>query len=167
MVVAIRNLTRIFWINIDEDEGTKDVLEKKTAINLLLGFAIATKHYLREEEGSNYKDLKYLISNIVSKIPGSEPIADQDTKEKSINKSSSLGQTLNSKIFKKKLKPHQRAKGTPTPVYHNLPLTLTHYLQSYVDTQVQTKGIDRIGRQTAISMYQSLNSMTDCLTQLE
>ncbi len=161
--MAIRNLTRTFWIHIDED-NTKDVLEKKTAINLLLGFAIATKHYLREEEGVNYKDLKYLISNIESNLPGFEPIADQDATNKIIREYSLLGRKLSLRKFKSKTKPHQRVKGTPSPVNHNLPLTLTHYLQSYIDTQIRTKGIDV---PTATSMYLSLNSMVDCLTQFE
>src|SRR6266542_2132833 len=60
MVVAIRNMTRCIWVNInaedyeksknvDEKTKTEHHIEKKTAINLLLAFAIATKHYLREE----------------------------------------------------------------------------------------------------------------------
>ncbi|GBB85522.1 hypothetical protein RclHR1_12010003 [Rhizophagus clarus] len=78
MVVAIRNLTRNIWVNIKEDDGKNDLLEKKTAINLLIGFAIATKHYLREEDGLLYDDLKPLISNIKSNLPGFKPLNEMD-----------------------------------------------------------------------------------------
>jgi putative membrane protein len=56
-------------------------LEKKTAINLLTGFAVATKHYLREENGLIYDDLKSLISNIKSDLPGFEPLNEQKSSE--------------------------------------------------------------------------------------
>ncbi|CAG8610923.1 5861_t:CDS:2 [Funneliformis caledonium] len=85
MVVSIRNLTRNIWVNIQEgDDEINDLLEKKTAINLLLGFAVATKHYLREEEGSQYADLKPLISNIKTSLPGFKPLDEQDLSENEI-----------------------------------------------------------------------------------
>ncbi|CAG8508970.1 18078_t:CDS:2 [Rhizophagus irregularis] len=164
LVVAIRNLTRTIWINVKEDEGTKDILEKKTAINLLLGFAVATKHYLREEEGSNHEDLKYLISNIKSSLPGFAPIEDQDLTENKIRENLKLGRQSSLKMFKPKVKPHQRRKGTPIPVSHNLPLEITLYLSSYIDTLAQKKKTDV---PTTNSMYAALNTMVDCLTQFE
>ncbi|KAF9988200.1 hypothetical protein BGZ75_009819 [Mortierella antarctica] len=48
MTLSIRNLTRSIWVCVAETE-THDLLEKKSAINLLVAFAFATKHYLREE----------------------------------------------------------------------------------------------------------------------
>lgn len=163
LVVAIRNLTRTIWINVKEDEGTTDIVEKKTAINLLLGFAVATKHYLREEEGSNYADLKYLISNIKSSLPGFAPIEDQDLSE-DIIRENSKGIQSSLKMFKPKVKPHQRRKGTPIPVNHNLPLEITLYLSSYIDTLAQHK---KANVPTINSMYTALNLMVDCLTQFE
>ncbi|KAL1409197.1 hypothetical protein Q8F55_006027 [Vanrija albida] len=54
----------------DPDERAKDeakaVLEKKTAVRLALGFAVAVKHYLRGEEGVHYSDLYPLVSFIPS-----------------------------------------------------------------------------------------------------
>ncbi|GBB94395.1 hypothetical protein RclHR1_23470003 [Rhizophagus clarus] len=164
LIVAIRNLTRIIWINVKEDEGTKDILEKKTAINLLMGFAVATKHYLREEEGSNYDDLKHLISNIKSDLPGFAPIEDQDLTENIIRENSKLGRQLSLRMFKPKIKPHQRRKGTPIPVNHNLPLEITLYLSSYIDSRAQQKKADV---PSTNSMYAALNTMVDCLTQFE
>jgi ion channel-forming bestrophin family protein len=114
-----------------------------------LGFAISTRYYLREEEGSQSDDLKYLISNIKSDLPGFDQEFDQ---------------ALVEKLKRTKLKPHQRRKGTPIPVNHNLPLEISLYISSYIDSRVQGKKIDV---PTANVMYSALNSMVDCLTHFE
>jgi putative membrane protein len=49
MTLAIRTLTRCIWVMVKEDNSAKDVVEKASAINLLLAFSYATKNYLREE----------------------------------------------------------------------------------------------------------------------
>lgn len=51
----IRNLSRFVWICVLTD-NQKQLQNKKSAINLLEAFAIATKHYLREEEGNQYAE---------------------------------------------------------------------------------------------------------------
>ncbi|KAF9920640.1 hypothetical protein BGZ67_001100, partial [Mortierella alpina] len=63
MTLSIRNLTRSIWVCVAETE-TRDLLEKKSAINLLVAFAFATKHYLREEYGYNYDDMIDLLTHI-------------------------------------------------------------------------------------------------------
>ncbi|KAF8934942.1 Bestrophin, RFP-TM, chloride channel-domain-containing protein [Dissophora ornata] len=63
MTLCIRNLTRGIWVCVAESE-TRDLLEKKSAINLLIAFSFATKHYLREEYGYNYDDMVDLLSHI-------------------------------------------------------------------------------------------------------
>ncbi|KAI1320033.1 hypothetical protein EDD11_002365 [Mortierella claussenii] len=63
MTLSIRNLTRGIWVCVAETE-TRDLLEKKSAINLLVGFAFATKHYLREEYGYHYDDMIDLLAHI-------------------------------------------------------------------------------------------------------
>ncbi|KAG0207327.1 hypothetical protein BGX28_001377 [Mortierella sp. GBA30] len=63
MTLCIRNLSRGVWVCVAETE-TRDVLEKKSAINLLVAFAFATKHYLREEYGYNYDDMIDLLTHI-------------------------------------------------------------------------------------------------------
>jgi putative membrane protein len=45
---------------------SRNIVEKKSAINLVLAFAIATKHYLREEFGYKYADLSHLLSHITA-----------------------------------------------------------------------------------------------------
>ncbi|CAG8585981.1 5565_t:CDS:2 [Funneliformis caledonium] len=81
LTVAIRNLTRCIWINISEKDGSKDIVEKVSAIHLLSAFAHATRHYLREDPPLEYHDLQHLISNIKSDLPGFEPIEEQDLRD--------------------------------------------------------------------------------------
>lgn len=49
MTVAIRTLTRCIWVMVASEGTAKEVVEKTSAINLLIAFAYATKNYLREE----------------------------------------------------------------------------------------------------------------------
>ncbi|KAL4268337.1 Voltage-dependent anion channel-forming protein YneE/VCCN1/2-like protein, partial [Pleurotus pulmonarius] len=44
-----------------DEERARSTIEKKTAINLLEAFAVAIKHYLRNEDGIYYRDLYYLV----------------------------------------------------------------------------------------------------------
>ncbi|CAG8747091.1 23061_t:CDS:2, partial [Racocetra persica] len=62
---SIRSMSMLIWAYVDESEGTeeRDRLEKKSAINLLVGFAYSTMHKLREEDGKICADLKPFISN--------------------------------------------------------------------------------------------------------
>ncbi|RIB03844.1 hypothetical protein C2G38_2048934 [Gigaspora rosea] len=73
MVCTIRNLTRFIWIDVKNvnknDEKEEILIEKKVAIKLLIGFAFAIKHYLREEEGNILEDVKPYL-NIKSSLPG-------------------------------------------------------------------------------------------------
>jgi putative membrane protein len=63
MIQGIRTLSRWIWILVKEEDGN-DMLEKKSAINLLLAYAVACKHYLREEYSYEYDDLRPLIGHL-------------------------------------------------------------------------------------------------------
>ncbi|KAF0478654.1 UPF0187-domain-containing protein [Gigaspora margarita] len=65
-------VTNVKYVNkTDEKEEREILIEKKVAIKLLIGFALALKHYLREEEGNVLQDVK-LYLNIKSSLPGFE-----------------------------------------------------------------------------------------------
>ena len=49
------------WISVKEDEA-KDVVEKKTVMNLLAAFALSTKHYLRDEYSHDYDEVMHYLS---------------------------------------------------------------------------------------------------------
>ncbi|CAG8597568.1 2776_t:CDS:2 [Diversispora eburnea] len=61
LMASIRCMsTLIVWVNVDENDEN-DILEKKTALKLLLAFAVAMKHHVREEMGTHYVDIVDLI----------------------------------------------------------------------------------------------------------
>lgn len=65
MTLNIRTLTRCFWVMVEEKEKTaKEVIEKTSAINLLVAFAYATRNYLREEYSYDEEDLHELINHL-------------------------------------------------------------------------------------------------------
>ncbi|CAG8476929.1 1659_t:CDS:2 [Diversispora eburnea] len=151
MVVAIRNMTRIIWINIKEKES-KHLLEKETAINLLLGFAIATKHLLREEQGCDHQDLKPYITNIHNQL--TEFSAKRNSKTQNKNKSSFLNS-----IFKNPIEIDAKLI-----VDKNLPLKISLYISSYISAQKQRGSTD----DASISiLHTNLCTLVDCLTNLE
>ncbi|KZP04173.1 UPF0187-domain-containing protein [Athelia psychrophila] len=71
IMVASRNIAMMIWIHIPssrEVKGTKEMkpiveiaIEKKSMINLVQAFSVATKHFLRSEPGIYYEDLYPLI----------------------------------------------------------------------------------------------------------
>ena len=44
-----------------EEQKARNLIEKKTVINLIEAFAVAVKHYLRGEDGIRYEDLYHLV----------------------------------------------------------------------------------------------------------
>jgi len=61
LYTCVRNLSRYIWIHMKE-QTPQDVAEKKAGIHVLLGFIVATKHYLREEY--SYDHVKRYIGHI-------------------------------------------------------------------------------------------------------
>ncbi|KAK7046572.1 Bestrophin, RFP-TM, chloride channel-domain-containing protein [Favolaschia claudopus] len=68
--IASRNIAQIIWIQVPSDRTDKEkrpmttvqsVVEKKSMINLVQGFSVAVKHFLRGENGVYYEDLYPLI----------------------------------------------------------------------------------------------------------
>ncbi|KIY66221.1 UPF0187-domain-containing protein [Cylindrobasidium torrendii FP15055 ss-10] len=68
---ASRNLAQLFWIHVANERinsgkqvaqtNLESIIEKKTMINLVQGFSVAVKHFLRGEEGVYYEDLYPLV----------------------------------------------------------------------------------------------------------
>nr|GAT50495.1 predicted protein [Mycena chlorophos] len=68
--IASRNLGQIIWIHVPLNRKdasgralttVESVIEKKSMINLVQAFAVAVKHFLREEPGVYFQDLYPLI----------------------------------------------------------------------------------------------------------
>jgi len=96
---------------VKEKEGT-DLLEKKSVINILVAFAVSTKHYLRHEYSYDYDDLRDLIKHLPTfSTPSSNvPLKDQGASRR-------IGWLRSA---------HDLA--TPT----NIPIELSYYIASYI-----------------------------------
>ncbi|KAG0314201.1 hypothetical protein BG000_005634 [Podila horticola] len=175
MTLSIRNLTRGIWVCVAETE-TRDLLEKKSAINLLVAFAFSTKHYLREEYGYNYDDMADLLSNIPKySIPTStEPMdwrtdvpAALDGLHQQPNLTSFLSDRSRHSMSgdgraRRAAKSQALAFDFLTPT--NIPIELSFYIGSYIKA-CSNKG--KVDPATLTMMNNALVSMVDCLTGFE
>ncbi|RKP36946.1 Bestrophin/UPF0187 [Dimargaris cristalligena] len=57
---AVRNITRIVWLGVPA-KTPEEIQEKAQMIRYLVAYVVATKHYLRGENGIDYEDLEDLI----------------------------------------------------------------------------------------------------------
>ncbi|KAF9360144.1 hypothetical protein BGX26_010390 [Mortierella sp. AD094] len=177
MTLCIRNLTRAVWVCVPEAE-TRDLLEKKSAINLLIAFAFATKHYLRGEYGYDYDDMIELLSHIPKySIPTStEPMDWRNDLPTSLEhiQPQQQGKATASNISQGRLstsdvrpRRHQTKKQalafdhfTPT----NIPVELSFYIGSYIRSCAMKGKLDP---GTLTLMNNALVGMVDCLTGFE
>ncbi|KAF8977832.1 hypothetical protein BGZ46_007082 [Entomortierella lignicola] len=185
MTLCIRNLTRGIWVCVKEDT-TRDLLEKKSAINLLVAFAFATKHYLREQYGYNHEDMIDLLSHIPKySIPTStEPMDWQNDvptpldqiqqqaqgktsylSEKNAAATSNISQgrpSFSGVRSRRQIKKQALAFDVLTPT--NIPIELSFYIGSYIKA-CSNKG--KLDPATLTMMNNALVSMVDCLTGFE
>jgi len=88
IVNASRTFSRVVWFQVsdklpdphmsEEEQKARCTVEKKTALNLVEAFAVATKHYLRSEDGIYYTDLYHLVKFLPAyALPGGIIAADE------------------------------------------------------------------------------------------
>ncbi|KAH9822563.1 Bestrophin, RFP-TM, chloride channel-domain-containing protein [Melampsora americana] len=96
IILAARTFARLIWLHCPnaprpfdsnnpptEEERLRSIIEKKTMINLIEGFAVSLKHYLRGEHGIYYEDLYrtvkefYGISDLACFLPKYAPPAER------------------------------------------------------------------------------------------
>ncbi|KAG9321533.1 hypothetical protein KVV02_007978 [Mortierella alpina] len=189
MTLSIRNLTRSIWVCVAETE-TRDLLEKKSAINLLVAFAFATKHYLREEYGYNYDDMIDLLTHIPKySIPTStqpmdwrtdiptalEDLQQQPTRRQGAHVASAVSEKEQHHHSSSISQAHRAARNrrhqaksqalafdflTPT----NIPVELTFYIGSYIKSCSNKQKVDAA---TLTVMNNAVVMMVDCLTGFE
>ncbi|KAF9305914.1 hypothetical protein BGZ74_008372 [Mortierella antarctica] len=171
MTLCIRNLTRGIWVCVAETE-TRDLLEKKSAINLLVAFAFSTKHYLREEYGYNYDDMVDLLSHIPKySIPTStQPmdwrldIPSQDQPQASAMSTQSQANPRQSTSRSRRHSKSEQALAfdflTPT----NIPVELSYYIGSYIKSCTNKNKVDPASLNM---MNNAVVSLIDCLTGFE
>ncbi|KAF9431169.1 hypothetical protein BGZ94_007620 [Podila epigama] len=170
MTLCIRNLTRGIWVCVAETE-TRDLLEKKSAINLLVAFAFSTKHYLREEYGYDYEDMADLLTHIPKySIPSSAQPMDwrldipSDTQEsrRQQRQSSCLSTHSETNPRNRRASMSDLAFDFLTPT--NIPVELSYYIGSYIKSCSNKSKVDPA---TLTMMNNAIVGLVDCLTGFE
>ncbi|CAG8792283.1 3083_t:CDS:1, partial [Cetraspora pellucida] len=155
MVTAIRNLGRYIWVNVPNMNPNEIDPEKLVAFDLLAGFVIATKHYLREEDGTEFSGVRLDIQPMGK-------LKDADNKAR-LNKILSRLQG-----YRKKPTLERQLTSTELVVNYNLPLEIAMYLNYYISQlkkrQPDTKRPDDM---SITQMYLNVATLVDCLTSLE
>ncbi|KAK9376923.1 Bestrophin, RFP-TM, chloride channel-domain-containing protein [Lipomyces chichibuensis] len=88
LTMTIRNFSRYIWFQIPLRKGHEksDLLMKVTCLKLLVGFAIALKHHLREELGTDYDDLKPFVAYLPTYARKRAELAAVEVKRKQAEK---------------------------------------------------------------------------------
>ncbi|KAL1917282.1 uncharacterized protein VTP21DRAFT_4938 [Calcarisporiella thermophila] len=161
MSVAIRNFARIVWVNGKEDTP-EDVILKKSAINMMLAFAVSVKHYLREEFGTEYEDLKYLLKHIPELDTSASMLhsAFQPPPKSRLNLCFPILPSY--KNYYEARRTHTNILGQP--FLNKLPLEITLYLSSYLQHQ---RNRDKLDLPSTSNGLVALGQLTECLTGLE
>ncbi|RUP48903.1 Bestrophin, RFP-TM, chloride channel-domain-containing protein [Jimgerdemannia flammicorona] len=162
MTVAIRNLARLAWIHSKEDPKVADLIEKKTIINLLLAYAIATKHYLRYEFGTEHKDLKYLLGDFPSHINTELVQVDSAPALRRRNLPFFHMSHPDNVRLVPKIATALEDNNQATP--DNIPLQITFLISAWINHQTKATRIDV---PTTNGMMNAINSMVECLTTFE
>ncbi|KAL2069330.1 hypothetical protein VTL71DRAFT_15668 [Oculimacula yallundae] len=137
LLIQCRNLSRYIWIHVAEregEQGTDDLLQKITAMNLILAYATALKHRLRFEPYAHYPDIAGLVSHLDTYAQAAHKEEHLAHKHKSIWKS--LGEHLGLPFALSN--PRKEMKRSDKPL-GNLPMEIMAYLSAYVET-VQNNG---------------------------
>ncbi|PBP22118.1 UPF0187 domain membrane protein, partial [Diplocarpon rosae] len=132
LLIQSRNLARYIWIHVDErdgEQGTDDLLQKISAINLIHAYAVALKHRLRFEPYAHYPDLAGLVSHLDTYAKAAHKDEHLVTKKKSPWKS--LGEHLGLPFAMSN--PRKEMKRSDTPL-GNLPMEIMAYLSAYFET---------------------------------
>ncbi|KAF2641847.1 UPF0187 domain membrane protein [Massarina eburnea CBS 473.64] len=149
------SLARHIWLHVHErrEVPKSDLMDKITALNLIIAFVIALKHKLRFEPYTQYEDLNDLVSHLetFAAVAG-EPTATSTSGIRDI------GEMLN--IPMARSNPRREIKKAEKPL-GNLPLELLSYISAYL-AEVFANGTFTLG----IAQNHAMNNMNDLHTIL-
>lgn len=162
LMIHCRNLTRIYWISVAErpDKSRDDLLQKVTAINLVLSFAIAVKHRLRFEPYAHYDDIAGLISHLDTYAKAAHVPSNLEVRKKTPWKR--LGEKLGLPFAMSN--PRKDMKRSDRPL-GNLPMEILGYLASYVQEVSSNGQLPSTVVQSQV--FNALAGMTDTAGNLE
>ena len=161
-MIQCRNLSRYFWVHVLERETSsrEDLLQKVTAMNLILSLAISVKHRLRFEPYAHYDDLKDLVNHLDTYAKAAHIPSNLEVKKKSPWKA--LGEKLGLPFAMSN--PRKDMKRSDRPL-GNLPLEILGYLSSYVEEIAANGQMKSTVLQSQV--MNSLASLTDSCGNLE
>jgi predicted membrane chloride channel (bestrophin family) len=158
LIQVSRNLARTIWINTGErhgEEGKVDLLRKITAMNLILGFAVALKHKLRFEPDIAYEDLAGLVGHMDTYARDAHDHDRLHPPPKSVRKA--IGEYLGVSFAESN--PRKLIKRSKKPLGH-LPLEILNHLSAYIDSCVNNGTLTSgLHQSQAITMIASLNEV--------
>ncbi|KAK9415224.1 hypothetical protein SUNI508_02072 [Seiridium unicorne] len=162
LALTCQSLGRVFWIHVCERPGLEkeDVLAKlraRTAMNMLVAFAVALKHRLRFEPYSDYQGLGDLIDHLDT---FAKSATDENVfKAKEPNFFKATGDRLG--ISFAASNPRKTLKKATSPT-GNLPLEILCYLSAYADDCVANGQLPVPMTQTGL--YNGIGALNDVLT---
>jgi predicted membrane chloride channel (bestrophin family) len=129
MVFVSQNLSRTIWIHTTERDGEvgkEDLLNKISALNLVVAFSRAVMHKLRFEPGIEYSHLKDRIDYLDTFAKAAEADIPKATESGKIK---AMGEFLGVSFAESN--PRKRIKRSKKPL-GNLPLEILTHLAAYV-----------------------------------
>ncbi|KAI9291994.1 UPF0187-domain-containing protein [Neoconidiobolus thromboides FSU 785] len=110
MTTAIRNLVRILLVNVPTNND-QEYLEKMSVMDLLIAYPISVKHYLREEHGSDYSDMRERLKYIPEYSIPSALNSSGNQARRSINLDKGTNLPLDIKMYLSSFIKHQQDLG--------------------------------------------------------
>ncbi|KAF2841181.1 UPF0187-domain-containing protein [Patellaria atrata CBS 101060] len=146
LTLTSHQLARTIWVHTTERDGElgkQDILAKRSALNLIVAFAVALKHKLRFQPFTEYDDLHGLVGHL-------DTFAKEASDQKlPANKSKStfkvVGEYLGLPMAESN--PRKAIKRSKKPL-GNLPLEVLSHLSAYVDSSIANGSL-------GVSIYQT------------
>lgn len=174
LILASQNLGRIYWVHSGERKDVpeekraearkRETLEKLTAMNLIVAFAVALKHRLRFEPYTSYDDISGLVSHLDTFAQTATQNDHENTeraqKKRGIGKS--VGEYLGVSFAESNPRKAMKRAGRPVG---NLPLEILSYLGSYTDELALSGRLPVAMHQTIA--YNNIATLNDVLVGTE
>ncbi|KAL2196641.1 Bestrophin, RFP-TM, chloride channel-domain-containing protein [Corynascus similis CBS 632.67] len=174
LILASQNLGRVFWLHTaersdipddqKEEYGKKDVLERLTALNLIVAFSVALKHRLRFEPYTCYEDISSLVSHLGTFAQAATD-EDHDNAQRALRRHGffkSVGEYLGVSFAESNPRKAVKKAGRPLG---NLPLEILSYLASYTDELALSGRLPIPMQQT--NAYNNITALNDVLVGTE
>ncbi|KAK8044415.1 hypothetical protein PG993_004439 [Apiospora rasikravindrae] len=165
LTLNCQTLGRVIWLHVRNRPGEEkeSLLEKLTALNLLVAYAVALKHKLRFEPYTHYDDLQDLVEHLDTLGKTATESGVFEPKEPNFFKAvgERLGLNFATSNPRKVIK-RAREEGVPLG---NLPLEILCYLATYIDDKIEEATLPSPGLQTVA--WTAITAINDCMVNTE